>query len=272
MQSPINDVLPIKQFSLGAVKPPFVFIAGAGPGDIGLLTLKTYLIITKYADVVIYDRLIGDEILSLIPDNIEKIYVGKACKDHTMDQDTMNVLIAQKALQGNIVLRLKGGDPFIFGRGAEEVEFLAQQNIDFDIVPGVNAADGCAAYSGISLTHRKYADNVQFITGHKQGDISLNLNWQALSNDNATLVVFMGIANIDIICQKLIDFGKDKNTPAAIIQNGTLKNQNLIISNIKELPSVAKSLAGNLPTLIIIGKVVDMHKRTSNNLKSISLY
>lgn len=235
---------------------PYVYIVGAGPGDAALLTVKAYELITKHAEVVVYDRLIPDEIINLIPEKCEKIYAGKSCRNHHMTQDEINDCLLVEARKNKIVVRLKGGDPFIFGRGGEEAIHLAKNGIDFEIVPGVNAADGCAAYQGIPLTHRGIATSVRFITGHQQKGEPVHLDWAGLANPDTTLVVYMGLANLKEITENLIKHGLPKNTPVAAIQEGTTKNQKAAFSN---LDKICKDIEGfAAPTLIIIGKVVNV--------------
>ena len=243
-------------------KPPYVYIVGAGPGDPALLTLKTYELISKIADTVIYDRLISDKILDLIPKNIEKIYAGKSCKKHFMTQDEINQALVLEAKKGKVVVRLKGGDPFIFGRGAEEAEYLAQNSVPFEIVPGVNAADGCSAYRNIPLTHRGLATGVRFITGHQQKGQPANLNWQSLACPNTTLVIYMGLTNLQEIAHKLIENGLSPSTPVAAIENGTTQEERFCISDLRNIYNDISKQQFKPPTLIIVGKVVSLAKTT----------
>lgn len=240
---------------------PFVYIAGAGPGDVNLLTIKTHHLITKIADVVVYDRLIGDDIIKLIPDHIEKIYAGKSCRNHHMTQDEINECLAQKALEGKVVVRLKGGDPFIFGRGGEEALHLVANNIPFEIVPGVNAADGCAAYLGIPLTHRGLASSVRFITGHQQKGQKIDLDWAGLANADTTLVIYMGLAHMEEIAKNLIKFGLSKDTPAVAISSGTLPNQATCFAPLSEIFTASTKAQLKAPTICIVGKVVGLAEK-----------
>ena len=242
-------------------KAPYVYITGAGPGDAGLLTLKTYTLLKEVADVVVYDRLIPDEIMALIPEGTERIFAGKSCKKHFMTQDEINACLVGEAKKGKVVVRLKGGDPFIFGRGGEEAAFLAEHHIPFEIVPGVSAADGCAAYQGIPLTHRGLATSVRFITGHQQLGAPVPLDWKGLADPQTTLVIYMGLANLEMIADNLIKHGLPANTPAAAIQEGTLSTQRTCISQLDLLSSEVKKQEFKAPTLIIIGKVVALAEK-----------
>lgn len=239
-------------------KAPFVYITGAGPGDPGLVTLKTYGLLQKIADVVVYDRLISDEILALIPDSIEKIYAGKSCRTHHMTQDEINECLVEQAKSGKVVVRLKGGDPFIFGRGAEESEHLRKNNIPFEIVPGVNAADGCCAYSGIPLTHRGLATGVRFITGHQQKGEPAHMDWAGLAHEDTTLVIYMGLTNLENITKNLISHGLAKNTPVAAIQDGTTSNERKCFSTLENIYNDLQDKEFIPPTIIVIGKVVSL--------------
>lgn len=236
--------------------PPFVYIAGAGPGDPGLLTLKTHSLISRVADVVVYDRLIPQEIIDLIPEKVERIYAGKSCRTHHMTQEEINAALVDQAGQGKVVVRLKGGDPFIFGRGGEEVEHLIRHKVPFEIVPGVNAADGCCAYQGIPLTHRGVASGVRFITGHQQKGEPVTLDWQGLADANTTLVVYMGLTRLEMICEELIKHGLDGSTPAAAIADGTAKTERVCFSTLAKLYEEVTVQEFTPPTLIVIGKVV----------------
>lgn len=248
-----SDVL-----NLQKPQAPYVYIVGAGPGDASLLTLKAYKLITEIADVVVYDRLIPEEIINFIPSNVERIYAGKSCREHVMTQDEINIFLVEQAKQNKIVVRLKGGDPFIFGRGGEEAEYLANNLVDFEIVPGVNAADGCCAYQGIPLTHRGLATGVRFITGHQQKGKASNLNWQSLADENTTLVVYMGLAHLQEISENLIANGLDSSTPVAAIQEGTTNSEKVCFASLDNIYEETTQLEFKSPTLIIIGKVVSM--------------
>lgn len=236
-----------------------VYLVGAGPGDPDLLTFKALRLMQK-ADVVVYDRLVSPEILELVRRDAEKIYVGKAKSNHTIPQEDINELLANEALKGNRVVRLKGGDPFIFGRGGEEIETLIEHGVDFQVVPGITAATGAASYSGIPLTHRDHAQSVTFTTGHLR-DNTINLNWPALVQNNQTLVFYMGLTGLPIICDKLIENGMSPDMPIALVQAATREEQKFLtgtLANITQDPETSKMKP---PTLIIVGSVVELHKK-----------
>jgi uroporphyrin-III C-methyltransferase/precorrin-2 dehydrogenase/sirohydrochlorin ferrochelatase len=236
-----------------------VYLVGAGPGDPDLLTLRA-LRLMQQADVVVYDRLVSAEILDLARRDSEKIYVGKQRNHHSLPQESINDLLARLALQGKRVVRLKGGDPFIFGRGGEEMETLIEKNIPFQIVPGITAAAGCASYAGIPLTHRDHAQSCVFVTGHLK-DGSINLDWQHLVSPNQTVVIYMGLVGLEQICQSLIEHGCPKDFPIAIIQQGTTENQRVLTGTLATLPEQVKNENLTPPTLIIIGTVVTLHHK-----------
>lgn len=244
--------------------PPFVYIAGAGPGDAGLLTMKTYRLITEVADIVVYDRLIPDEIINLIPPHVKKIYAGKSCRNHHMTQDEINACLVESALKNKVVVRLKGGDPFIYGRGGEEALHLVENNIPFEIVPGVNAADGCAAYQGIPLTHRGIANSVRFITGHQQKGQPMDLDWQGLANVDTTLVIYMGLTHLEDLAKKLIAHGLPADTPAVAISNGTTKDETACFAPLSEIFEQATKMELKAPTISIIGRVVGLAGKIKN--------
>lgn len=236
-----------------------VYLVGAGPGDAELLTLKA-LRLMQQADVIIYDRLVSQPILDLCRRDAQKIYVGKARCQHTVPQQDINQLLVDYAQQGKRVCRLKGGDPFIFGRGGEEIQHLMQYHIPFQIVPGITAASGCSAYAGIPLTHRDYAQSVRFLTGHlKEG--SPELPWQELIYENQTLVLYMGLVGLEQICQKLIAHGQRADMPIALISKGTTPEQKIVIGTLANIVKKVEQQQIKAPTLIIIGEVVKLHQQ-----------
>lgn len=235
----------------------FVSLVGAGPGDPDLLTVKGFRVIQQ-ADVVVYDRLVSADILALANDQAEKIYVGKQLDYHCVPQDQINQLLVDKALEGKRVVRLKGGDSFIFGRGGEELETLAEYGVDFEVVPGITAAAGATAYAGIPLTHRDHAQAVQFITGHVQKD-GKEMDWQAVAQSNATLVFYMGLKQSGYIADKLLTHGLSAEMPCAIIENGTRPEQRVFRCGLSELPNVAKQAQS--PALIVVGSVTALHEK-----------
>ncbi|WP_426114718.1 uroporphyrinogen-III C-methyltransferase [Pseudomonas sp. DSP3-2-2] len=238
-------------------RPGEVALVGAGPGDPRLLTLRAWSLLMQ-ADAVVYDRLISPELLSLIPLTCARHYVGKASGSHSLPQDRINELLADLADQGLRVVRLKGGDPFIFGRGAEELEYLLQRNVDCQVVPGITAASGCSAYAGIPLTHRDLVNSCRFITGHLQQDGELQLPWGDLADSSQTLVFYMGLSNLGIIAQRLIEAGLPADTPAALISNGTRPDQHVVRGLLHQLPTLALDCPSGTPTLTVIGKVVNL--------------
>lgn len=231
-----------------------VWLVGAGPGDVELLTLKAWRIL-NIADVVLYDALVSQDILKLIPKEAEKIAVGKRAGKHSAAQDQINQLLVTKAYTRKNVVRLKGGDPFIFGRGGEELQILVEAGVEFEVIPGITAASGTSSYAGIPLTHRDYAQGVTFITGHCQLE-SRPVDWQSYANPNNTLVVYMGILNADIIRQGLLDTGRSPQTPVAIVSKATTKEQRCFIGRLGELEQLAADPELQMPALMIIGEVV----------------
>jgi uroporphyrin-III C-methyltransferase/precorrin-2 dehydrogenase/sirohydrochlorin ferrochelatase len=236
-----------------------VYLVGAGPGDPDLLTFRA-LRLMQQADVVVYDRLVSAEILDLTRRDSEKIYVGKQRQNHSLPQESINELLATLARKGKRVVRLKGGDPFIFGRGGEEIETLMQQGINFQVVPGITAASGCATYAGIPLTHRDHAQSCTFVTGHLK-DGSIDLNWQHLTAPNQTIVFYMGLSGLKKICQSLIENGCSGDHPIALIQQGTTSNQRVITGTLDSLPQSVADKGIKAPTLIIVGSVVTLHDK-----------
>ncbi|WHS57892.1 uroporphyrinogen-III C-methyltransferase [Pseudomonas sp. G2-4] len=244
------------------LRPGEVALVGAGPGDPGLLTLRAWSLLLQ-ADAVVYDRLISSQLLSLIPLTCARHYVGKAAGCHSLPQAQINELLADLADQGQRVVRLKGGDPFIFGRGAEELEYLLARGIDCQVVPGITAAAGCSAYAGIPLTHRDLVNSCRFITGHLQREGDLSLPWQSLADDSQTLVFYMGLSNLGTIAARLMEAGLAADTPAALISNGTRPDQQVLRGTLQQLPTLAMQCADGLPTLTVIGKVVGLFAHQS---------
>lgn len=236
-----------------------VWLVGAGPGDPDLLTVKALRLIQQ-ADVVIHDRLVSQPIMDLIPATTRRIYVGKARSDHAVPQEDINQLLVTEARAGNKVLRLKGGDPFIFGRGGEELELLSEANIAFEVIPGITAASGCAAYAGIPLTHRDYAQSVRFITGHLKND-GVNLHWPELMDPMQTLVFYMGLVGLQAICEQLVAHGRDPHTPVALIEKGTTPQQRVVIATLATISERVHAEKISAPTLTIIGDVVTLHDK-----------
>ena len=236
-----------------------VYLVGAGPGDPDLLSFRA-LRLMQQCDVVLYDRLVSDDIMALVNTAAQRIYVGKQRSHHTVQQESINSKLASLAKQGNRVLRLKGGDPFMFGRGGEEIETLAAEGVDFQIVPGITAAAGCASYAGIPLTHREHAQACLFVTGHLK-DGTVNLDWQALTRTNQTVVIYMGLVGLPVICEKLIEHGLPPEHPVALVAQGTTARQQIVSGTLVDIAFKLKTLEVKPPTLIIIGTVVGLREK-----------
>ena len=238
-----------------------VFIVGAGPGDPKLITLKAVEAV-KSADVVLYDRLVSKKIIGMIPKRAEKVYVGRDVGDDYTHQDTTNDLMVRYAKAKKRVVRLKGGDPFIFGRGGEEAEYLKEHNVSYEIVPGITSGIGSAEYSGIPLTHRDYASSVVFVTGHEDAKKKKGtVNWKKLASSVDTIVIMMGLSRLDAISRDLISGGLDKKTPVAVIQNGTTPEHRIVKGTLANIAAKVRAAKVRPPSIVIIGKVVSLSEK-----------
>lgn len=239
------------------MKKGFVALVGAGPGDVGLLTLRGKALLEK-ADVVVFDRLVSKEILNLVPKTAQKINVGKQSNNHLVPQSEINQILLSKALEGHFVVRLKGGDPFVFGRGGEELELLCENNIPFEVVPGITSAIAAPSFSGIPVTHRDFCSSLHIITGHQKENQPLKIDFESLVKVDGTLVFLMGVSSIEKISNGLIAAGMNKNTPVAIIENGTRANQRKLISTLENVFSQSISEKIKSPAIIVVGKVCSL--------------
>jgi uroporphyrin-III C-methyltransferase/precorrin-2 dehydrogenase/sirohydrochlorin ferrochelatase len=247
---------PAEAHSLGEV-----YLIGAGPGDPDLLTFKAARLL-QAADVVLYDRLVAPKVLAMARRDAERIYVGKRRADHSVPQQQINQLLLDLAQQGKCVVRLKGGDPFIFGRGGEEIELLAEHGVPFQVIPGITAASGCACYAGIPLTHRDYAQSVRFVTGNLKND-RVDLPWAELLSEQETLVFYMGLSGLPAICTELQAHGRAGDTPVALIEQGTTAHQRTLIGTLATMVDIVAGHTVHAPTLIIVGGVVNLHPQLS---------
>lgn len=238
----------------------YVYLIGAGPGDPGLFTLKGKEILNR-ATVVIYDRLVGDRILSYANPDAEMIYVGKASGQHALPQDEINALMVEKARQGHIVARLKGGDPFLYGRGGEEAQYVLQNGLDYEVVPGVTSAIAVPAYAGITVTHRDATSSFAVITGHEKPDkTESSIQWDKISTGIGTLVFLMGVENLPFICKSLIDNGRDPSTPIALIHRGTTPQQKVLSGTLADIVDKVKKAEFKPPAVIVVGEVVNLRQ------------
>ncbi len=235
-----------------------VYLAGAGPGDAKLLTLRVAELLLK-VDIVLYDKLVGKKILSMIPKKTLRLYVGRVAGDDPSNQDTTNEMMVKHAKDGKKVLRLKGGDPAMFGRGGEEAEYLKSHKIKYEIIPGITSGSGSATYSGIPLTHRSFSSSVVFVTGHEDpSKRTESIRWKRMAKACDTIVIMMGLARIGVICKQLLSGGIDKNTPVAVIQDGTTARHKMISGTVSNIASKVKREKIKAPAIIIIGNVVDL--------------
>jgi uroporphyrin-III C-methyltransferase/precorrin-2 dehydrogenase/sirohydrochlorin ferrochelatase len=258
----LESAIEAAERGLGAQPAGEVYLVGAGPGDPDLLTFRALRLMQR-ADVVLYDRLLPPGILNLVRRDAEQIYVGKLPDEHVLPQDQITALLVKLAKEGKRVLRLKGGDPFIFGRGGEEIEALAAEGIPFQVVPGITAATGCAAYAGIPLTHRDHAQACVFVTGHARAGGGLSLEWSSLIQPRQTVAIFMGLSQLRPLMEEYVTHGGDPNMPAAIVDNGTRPNQRVVTGTVETIAGLAENAGLKGPALTILGTVVTLRAKLS---------
>jgi uroporphyrin-III C-methyltransferase/precorrin-2 dehydrogenase/sirohydrochlorin ferrochelatase len=259
MQGPGNDTRDVDSRPGPPRAPGAVYLVGAGPGDPELLTLRAFRLL-QCADVALYDHLVSQAVLDLMPETTTRIYVGKERDNHTLPQEQINQMLVRLAREGKRVVRLKGGDPFLFGRGGEEIDTLSAEGVPFEIVPGITAALGVASYAGIPLTHRDHAQACVFVTGHLKNG-SMDLDWPALARPRQTIVVYMGLLGLPALCAGLIEHGLSPDTPAAIVQQGTTREQRVVTGTLQTLAQRVADAMLTPPTLIIVGEVVRLRER-----------
>jgi uroporphyrin-III C-methyltransferase len=260
MVNTLNALTPAAALLTPALPPSGwgqVCLVGAGPGDPELLTLKAHKRLQQ-ADVVVYDNLVGEGVLAMIPEQVQRIYVGKESSNHTLPQDDITLLLVQLAQRGKKVVRLKGGDPFVFGRGGEELATITEAGIAAEVVPGITAALGASAYSGIPLTHRDHAQSCVFVTGHRK-DGTYSLDWPMLARPSQTVVIYMGVGSLEGIVDELVSHGRSPQTPVALVRNATHEDQRTVVGTLDTIAGIASKNQIKPPALIVVGEVVSLY-------------